>query len=147
FAVEAALGASRFRVARLLLAESTVIALLGGVLGIYQAAWNLDVTKSRVPTDVLRFVAGMRNMHIDAEVVLFTLAVSVLAALLCALPAILLALRRNASGDLAKTLKEGGRGPTSGPSRSRARNALVVVEVALALVLLVGAGLMVETFQ
>jgi putative ABC transport system permease protein len=147
FAVEAALGASRFRVARLLLAESTVIALLGGVLGIYQAAWNLDVTKSRVPTDVLRFVAGMRNMHIDAEVILFTLAVSVLAALLCALPAILLALRRNASGDLAETLKEGGRGPTSGPSRSRARNALVVVEVALALVLLVGAGLMVETFQ
>jgi putative ABC transport system permease protein len=147
FAVEAALGASRFRVARLLLAESTVIALLGGVLGIYQAAWNLDVTKSRVPTDVLRFVAGMRNMHIDAEVILFTLAVSVLAALLCALPAILLALRRNAASDLAETLKEGGRGPSSGPARSRARSALVVVEVALALILLVGAGLMVETFQ
>jgi putative ABC transport system permease protein len=147
FAVEAALGASRFRIARLLLAESTLIALLGGVLGIYQAAWNLDLTKSRVPTDVLRFVAGMRNIHIDAEVALFTLAISVLAAVLCGLPAILLALRRNAASDLAETLKEGGRGPTSGPARSRARSALVVVEVALALILLVGAGLMVETFQ
>ncbi len=147
FAVEAALGASRFRIARLLLAESTLIALLGGVLGIYQAAWNLDLTKSRIPTDVLRFVAGMRNIHIDAEVALFTLAVSVLAAVLCGLPAILLALRRNAASDLAETLKEGGRGPSSGPTRSRARSALVVVEVALALVLLVGAGLMVETFQ
>jgi putative ABC transport system permease protein len=147
FAVEAALGASRFRIARLLLAESTLIALLGGVLGIYQAAWNLDLTKSRIPTDVLRFVAGMRNIRINAEVALFTLAVSVLAAFLCGLPAILLALRRNAASDLAETLKEGGRGPTSGPARSRARSALVVVEVALALILLVGAGLMVETFH
>jgi putative ABC transport system permease protein len=147
FAVEAALGASRFRIARLLLAESTVIALLGGVLGIWQAAWNLDLSKSRIPTDVLRFVAGMRNIRIDGEVALFTLAVSVLAAVLCGLPAILLALRRNAASDLAETLKEGGRGPSSGPARSRARSALVVVEVALALILLVGAGLMVETFQ
>ena len=147
FAVESALGASRFRIARLLLAESTLIALLGGVLGIYQAAWNLDVTKSRVPTDVLRFVSGMRNIRIDAEVALFTLAISVLAAVLCGLPAILLALRRNASTDLAETLKEGGRSPSSGPARSRARSALVVVEVALALILLVGAGLMVETFH
>ena len=147
FAVEAALGASRFRIARLLLAESTLIALLGGVLGIYLAAWNLDLTKSRIPTDVLRFVFGMRNIHIDAGVALFTLAISVLAAVLCGLPAILLALRRNAASDLAETLKEGGRGPSSGPARSRARSALVVVEVALALILLVGAGLMVETFQ
>lgn len=147
FAVEAALGASRFRIARLLMAESTLIALLGGVLGIWQAAWNLDVTKSRIPPEILRFVAGMRTIHIDAEVAAFTLAVSVLAGVLCGLPAILLALRGNAANDLAEALKEGGRGPTSGPARSRARSALVVVEVALALVLLVGAGLMVETFQ
>ncbi len=147
FAVEAALGASRFRIARLLLAESTLIALLGGVLGIWQAAWNLDVAKSHVPPEVLRFVAGMRNIHIDAGVAAFTLAVSVLAGVLCGLPAILLALRRNAASDLAESLKEGGRSPNSGPARSRARSALVVVEVALALVLLVGAGLMVQAFQ
>jgi putative ABC transport system permease protein len=147
FAVETALGASRFRIARLLLAESTLIALLGGVLGIWQAAWNLDVSKSQIPPDVLRFVAGMRTVHIDAGVALFTLAVSVLAAVMCGLPAILLALRRNAASDLAEALKEGGRGPTSGPARSRARSALVVVEVALALILLVGAGLMLEAFQ
>ena len=65
-ALEAALGASRFRIARLLFAESVLIALLGGVLGIWQAAWNLDVTKSQIPPEILRFVAGMRNMHIDA---------------------------------------------------------------------------------
>jgi len=147
FAVEAALGASRFRIARLLLAESTLIALLGGVVGIWQAAWNLDVTKSQIPPEILRFVAGMRNMHIDAEAAVFTLAISLLAAVLCSLPAILLALRTNASGDLAEALKEGGRSPSLGPARSRARGALVVFEVALALVLLVGAGLMVETFQ
>jgi putative ABC transport system permease protein len=147
FAVEAALGASRYRVARLLLAESALIALLGGVLGIWQAAWNLDLSKSQVPPEVLRFVAGIRNIHIDAEVAAFTLGVSLLAAVLCGLPAVLLALRGNASGDLAEALKEGGRGPTSGPSRSRARSALVVVEVALALVLLVGAGLMFQAFQ
>ena len=147
FAVEAALGASRFRIARLLLAESTLIALLGGVLGIWQAAWNLDVAKSRVAPELLRFVAGMRSMHIGWEVALFTLAVSVLAAVLCGLPAILLALRTNAASDLAEALKEGGRGPTSVPGRSRARSARVVGEVALALVLLVGAGLMVEAFQ
>jgi putative ABC transport system permease protein len=147
FAVEAALGASRFRIARLLLAESTLIALLGGVLGIYQAAWNLDLSKSRIPPEILRFVAGMRNMHIDAEVAAFTLGVSVLAAVLCSLPAILLALRGNVAGDLGEALKEGGRGPTSGPARSRARSALVVVEVALALVLLVGAGLMLQAFR
>ena len=83
FAVEAALGASRFRIARLLLAESTLIALLGGVVGIWQAAWNLDVTKSQIPPEILRFVAGMRNMHIDAEAAVFTLAISLLAAVLC----------------------------------------------------------------
>ena len=147
FAVEAALGASRFRIARPLLAESALIALLGGVLGIWQAAWNLDVTNSRIPTDVLRFVAGMRNIRVDAEAALFTVAMSVLAAVLCSVPAILLAQRRNSAGDLAETLKDGGRSPSTGPARSRARSAFVVVEVALALVLLVGAGLMVETFQ
>jgi putative ABC transport system permease protein len=147
FAVESALGASRFRVARLLVVESALIALMGGVLGIWLAGWNLDFTKSRVPSEVLRFVAGMRSMHIDAGVAAFTLACSVLAAVLCGLPAALLALRRNASGDLAEALKEGGRSPSSGPARSRARSTLVAVEVALALVLLVGAGLMVETFR
>jgi putative ABC transport system permease protein len=147
FAVEAALGAGRFRIARVIMAESTLIALMGGVLGIWLAAWNLDMTKSRVPPEVLRWVAGMRTLHIGAEVALFALAATVVAAVLCGLPATLLALKRNAASDLAEALKEGGRGPSSGPTRSRARSALVVVEVALALILLVGAGLMVEAFQ
>ena len=146
-AVESALGASRMRIARLLFIESALIALMGGVVGIWLAGWDLDFSKSRVPAEVMRFVAGMRNMRIDAGTAAFTLGMSVLAAALCGLPAVALALRRNAADDLAETLKEGGRGANAGPARSRVRSALVVVEVALALVLLVGAGLMVETFR
>jgi putative ABC transport system permease protein len=147
FALEGALGASRFRIARRLLTESALIAVAGGVLGIWLAAWRLDVAKSQLPAELVRFVAGIRTIRIDAGVIAFTLAMSVLAALLCSLPAILLTVKRNASDDLAEALKEGGRGPSSGPARSRARSALVIAEVALALVLLVGAGLMVEAFQ
>jgi putative ABC transport system permease protein len=146
-AVESALGASRTRIVRLLLVESALIALMGGLLGIWLASWNLYLSKARIPSEVLRFVAGMRNMHIDVGVALFTLGMSMLAALLCGLPAVLLALRRNAAGDLAEALKEGGRAPVLGPARSRARSTLVAVEVALALILLVGAALMVETFR
>ena len=146
-AVESALGASRWRIVRLLLVESAAIALMGGVVGVWLAGWNLELTKSRIPSEILRVVAGMRTVRIDAGVAAFTLASSALAAVLCGLPAILLALRRNAAGDLAEALKEGGRDANTGPARSRARSALVVVEVALALVLLVGAGLMVETFR
>jgi putative ABC transport system permease protein len=147
FAVESALGAGRLRIARRLFAESAMIALVGGIVGIWLAGWNLELTKSQVPSEVLRYVAGVRTMHIDAGVEAFTLALSMVAAMLCGLPAVLLELRRNAAGDLAETLKEGGRGPTLGPARSRGRSALVAIEVALALVLLVGAGLMVETFR
>jgi len=146
-AVESALGASRMRVARLLLVESALIALMGGVLGLWLAGWNLDFSKSRVPSEVLRFVAGMRNVHIDGGVAAFTLAASALAALLCGLPAVLLTLRQNAAGDLIEALKEGGRAPSAGPARSRTRSALVAAEVALALVLAVGAALMVQTFR
>jgi putative ABC transport system permease protein len=147
FAVEAALGASRFRIVRRLLSESTLVALLGGGLGIWLAAWDLEFAKAHIPSEVLRFVPGMNAMRIDGGVAVFTVVVSLIAGMLCSVPAILLVLRRNGAADLGETLKEGGRSSTSGAGRSRMRSVLVTAEVAMALVLLVGAGLMVETFR
>jgi putative ABC transport system permease protein len=147
FAVEAALGASRLRIVRRLLTESTLVALLGGGLGIWLAAWDLEFAKAHVPSEVLRFVPGMRTMRIDGGVAVFTVVVSLIAGILCSVPAVLLVLRRNGAADLGETLKEGGRSSTSGAGRSRMRSVLVTAEVAMALVLLVGAGLMVETFR
>ncbi|MGB9456284.1 MAG: ABC transporter permease [Bryobacteraceae bacterium] len=147
FAVEAALGAGRLRIALRVLAESTLVALLGGGVGIWLASWDLEFAKSQVPSEVLRFVAGMKTIHIDGRVAAFTVLVSLMVAILCSAPAVLLTLRRNAAGDLSETLKEGGRSSSSGAARSRMRSALVTAEVAMALVLLVGAGVMVETFN
>jgi len=147
FAVEAALGASRLRIALRPLLESTLVALLGGCLGVWLASWDLTFAKTQVPSEVLRFVAGMRTMHIDGGVAVFTVLVSLIAGILCSAPAVLLTLRKDAGGNLGEALKEGGRGSSSGAARNRMRSALVTAEVAMALVLLVGAGLMVQTFQ
>jgi putative ABC transport system permease protein len=147
FAVESALGASRLRIALRLLVESALVASLGGGVGIWLASWNLTFAKSRVPSEVLRFVAGMKTMHIDGRVAAFTVIVSLIAGILCSAPAVLLVLRANAAGSLSETLKEGGRSSSSGAARNRMRNVLVTAEVAMALILLVGAGLMVETFN
>ena len=114
FAVEAALGASRLRIALRVLAESTLVALLGGGVGIWLASWDLEFAKSRVPSEVLRFVAGMKTIHIDGRVAAFTVLVSLMVAILCSAPAVLLTLRRNAAGDLSETLKEGGRSSSFG---------------------------------
>jgi len=146
-AVRAALGASRRRLACQLIVESIVIAALGGVLGLWLANWNVDFQKSSVPAEVLKWVAGMRNLHMDAGAVVFTLAASLVAGILCSLPAIGQLLFGKTAAGLAGALKEGGRSSSDGPTRSRLRSALVVAEVALALVLLAGAGLMVKMFQ
>jgi putative ABC transport system permease protein len=146
-AIRAALGAGRFSMARQLLAENLLLALLGGGIGLFLASWNLDFSKANLPAHVYRFVAGMKTIRIDAGVVVFTLAASLAAGFLVALPAIFQLLRPRAVADLNQTLKEGGRGSSSAPAGNRLRSALVVFEVSLALVLLVGAGLMVGTFR
>jgi putative ABC transport system permease protein len=146
-AVRTALGAGRGSIARQLLAENIVMALLAGGLGLFLASWNLEFSKSSIPPVVLRFVAGIRTIRIDSGVVAFTLVASIAAGVLVALPAVFQLLRPKAAADLNQSLKEGGRGSGSAASGSRLRSALVVVEVSLALVLLVGAGLMVGTFR
>ena len=144
-AVRAALGASGFRITRQLLIENILLALAAGGFGLVLADWNHDWSMSSIPPQVFRWVAGMRTLHFEASDFVFTLAASLAAGILCGVPAIVQTLRLRAS--FGEALKEGGRTSSSGPSRSRLRAALVVAEVALALVLLVGAGLMVKTFH
>ena len=146
-AVRTALGASRLRIVRQLVVENVAIALVGGALGLALAAWNLSYMHSHIPAQVHKWVAGFDSMRIDTPVILFTLAASVAAGMLCALPSFLQITRRRTVVDVNVALKESSRSSSAGPRRSRVRNSLATAEVALALVLLVSAGLMVQTFQ
>ena len=145
-AIEAAIGASRFRLARGLCAETVLLALVGGTLGLVAAAWLGDLNRRSIPAMVYRIVPGLRQVRIDSTVVLFTIALSLLTGILCSLPAIGHLLGGRSSPALSETLGQGSRS-VAGDSRNRLRNILVICEVALALLLLVGAGVMVNTFQ
>jgi predicted permease len=135
FAIRTALGASRSGVIRQLLTESILLALAGGGLGLLTASWGLHAALKALPEALPR----AQEVHLDWHVLFFTLGASVLAGVLFGLaPAI------NASeADLHAALKEGGRG-LSGKGH-RAQRVFVVAEMALALVLLAGAGLMIRS--
>jgi predicted permease len=135
FAVRAALGAGQGRVVRQLLTESVLLALAGGALGLLLASWGTRAALARLPTALPR--AGEIGM--DARVLFFTVAISLLAGILFGLAPAL----KTARPDLHETLKEGGRGLSG--ARHRAHAALVVVEMAMAVVLLIGAGLMIRS--
>jgi predicted permease len=137
-AIRAALGASRMRVLRLLLTESMMLSFAGGCLGLLLALWGTDTLVALAPDNIPR----LQEVGIDARVFGFTLAVSLATSILFGfIPAI-----HASKPDLNEALKEGSRGSTgSGPGK-RIRGALVSVEVALSLVLLIGAGLMIKSF-
>jgi predicted permease len=144
--LRAALGASRLRLVRQLITESLVISAGGGLLGLLAGLWELGIMKITIPAEVLRWVAGLRHMQMTPGVLAFGFVISAAAGIACTLPSIYQLLRRRSGDGLSETLKEAGRGTVSSRAGNRARTMLVSTEVALALVLLVGAGLMVRTF-
>src|SRR5215510_14076171 len=136
-ALRVALGASRATLVRQLLTESALLAALGALLGILLAFWGTSLIAAQLPDGIPR----LQEARVDATVLLFTLTISLLTGLLFGLFPALHASRPN----LTEGLKEGERG-SSGP-RQRLRSVLVVGEVALTLTLLVGAGLLLQSFR
>ncbi len=135
FAIRAALGAGRGRVVRQLLTESLLLALGGGAIGLLLASWGLQGGLKILPEALPR----AEEVHLDGRVLAFTLLTSALAGILFGLvPAF-----RNSRGSLQEVLKEGGRGMSG--TRHRTQRVFVVAEMALAVVLLAGAGLMIRT--
>jgi len=135
FAIRAALGAGRLRVIRQLLTESVLLSLCGGGLGLLFASWGTQGAMGLLPEGLPR----AEEIHLDSRVLFFTLAISVFSGFFFGLaPALKLIEPR-----LQETLKEGGR--TVSGSRSRAQSVLVITEMAMAVVLLVGAGLMLRS--
>jgi putative ABC transport system permease protein len=143
FAIRSAMGGSRWQIVRQLLVESILLSLGGAILGLFFAQWNIDMILAHMPPDVAKFVAGWKSIRLDTDAFLFAIGISVASGILSGILPSLISSHTNVAG----TLKEGGRGTSVGRGRHRMRAALVIGEVTLALVLLVGAGLLVRSFQ
>ena len=137
-AVRRALGASRMRLVRQLLSESVLLSFAGGIVGVALCAALTPTLRAISPGTVPR----LTETRVDAGVLLFSLGLCLLTGIIFGLVPSLQAARR----ELQSSLKEGGRGSSEGGSRGRLRAGLVVAEVAVALVLMTGAGLLIESF-
>ena len=137
FAIRAALGAGRWRLLRQSLTESMLLALAGGGLGLVVASWGTHAALAVLPTTLPRAT----EVGLDTRVLIFTVAISLFTGILAGLAPAL----KTSRWRLSETLKEGGRGASS--ARGRAQGVLVAVEMALAVVLLIGAGLMIRSLS
>ncbi|HEX5884885.1 MAG TPA: ABC transporter permease [Pyrinomonadaceae bacterium] len=138
FVIRGALGADRWRLIRQLLTESLLLSLAGGAVAVVFAFWGTTLLVAFKPENLPR----LSEVGVDAWVLGFTLGISILTGLVFGLAPAWTA-SRGGAGD---ALKEGGRSATAGSSRQRLRSAFVVAELAVALILLVGAGLLIKTF-
>jgi len=139
-AIRSALGAGRHRIVRQLLTESVIVAMAGGLLGIPLAAWGLKLLDAAIPpTDGVPYYIDWR---IDQPTLIYTIIISMVTGILFGLAPALQAAR----GSLQEALRDGARGSGSGVRKNRLRSSLVVAEIALSLVLLVGASLFVRSF-
>ncbi len=139
FAIRAALGAGRWRIIRQLLVESFLLAATGAVLGAFLAWGGLKALVALIPKQIVPAEAVIR---LNVPVLLFTLGVAVLTAIIFGLAPALQVVRR----DLNDPLRDSGKGTSGGSAHGRLRNAVVVLEVAVSLTLLVGAGLLMRSF-
>ncbi len=135
--IRTALGAGRWRIIRQLLTESLLLALGGGALGAFCAMWGVDLLRKLGPQDIPR----LDQITVDGRVLGWTALVSLATGVIFGLAPALQSSRLN----LNELLKEGGRGATEGAGRRRWRNVLVVAELSLAVMLLIGAGLLVKS--
>lgn len=141
-AVRLALGASRARLIRQSLTESALLGLLGGALGLFVSVWAIQALAHGIPEGFSKFIPGWSRLGINFTVLAFTFVVSLLAGCLAGLAPLWHSTRTN----LNEALKAGGRSDAGKGGHKRLRSGLVVSEVALSLVLLIGAGLMVRSF-
>jgi putative ABC transport system permease protein len=141
-AVRAILGAGRWRLVRQLLAESVTLAVAGGMTGLLLAAWGVDVMARLIPAGAGGGILAVAAPKVDGNVLFFALAVSVLTGILFGLAPAVTVTR----SDLAEGLKEGGQAASPGIRRGWLRGTLAVAELSLALVLLIGAGLLIKSF-
>jgi predicted permease len=135
FAIRTALGASQRRVIRQLLTESVLLAVAGGALGLFFAAWGTSAALAALPAALPR----AEEIGLDGRVLFFTASISLIAGILFGLAPAL----KTSQPDLQESLKEGGRSASG--TRHRVQGVFVVTEMAMALVLLVGAGLMIRS--
>jgi putative ABC transport system permease protein len=142
-ALRTALGATRWHIGRQLLVESVLLALLGSAGALLLARWGIALMRRNLPPFIVEHVAGLKHLEVDSRVFPFTLAVAVATGIITGLAPAWHLSRPNVND----TLKEGGRSSNLSVARHRLRTLLVVSEVALSLVLLVGAGTMIKGFQ